>query len=581
LERVSRAPVVFAAALVLAGSCQSMAAPAAVTTADLAQRCLQLPQRMAGKFAAASTRLTSASIVEPTTIKTGDAGGAPRSLQVPGHCEISGISQERTGTDGQHYAIRFHLRLPLEWNGRLLFQGGGGSNGVPGDALGVYSPAAPAALQQKFAVVSQDSGHDNTLNNDPARGGVLAFGFDAQARTNYGHASLPIVSAAAKAVIASMYSEPLRYSYFVGCSKGGEEGLALAQRYPAYFDGIAAGAPGMSLPRAAIEEAWDTQALASAVQPAAGSAPTIQALASSFSDSDLMLVRDAVLRACDADDGLEDGIVGDFAKCTSERVLSVLRNQQCAAGQSNGCLRERQIEALTRMMAGARDRSGHPLYSDWPWDTGVAAPGWRVWKLGIEPGPPSLNVILGGPALASVFTTPPTAVGADPRAALAFVLQFDFDRDAPRIYATNAQFVRSGWEDVSARSPDLAGFRARSGKLIVFHGVSDPVFSINDTLQWWREVDTRNNKQAAAFVRVFAVPGMTHCAGGAATDRFDVLAPLMQWVERGRAPETIVAQASPGSPWPKRTRPLCVYPAVARYKGSGDIDTAASFACRG
>jgi feruloyl esterase len=501
-------------------------------------------------------------------------------LQVPRHCELSGVARERTAADGQHYAIHFHLRLPLEWNGRLFFQGGGGSNGVLGDALGAYSPVTPAALQQGFAVVSQDSGHDNTLNNDPARGGVLVFGFDAQARANYGHASLPIVSAAAKAVVRSFYAEPLRYSYFVGCSKGGEEGLALAQRYPTEFDGIAAGAPGMSLPRAAVEEAWDTQALASAARPAAGGSLTIETLANSLSDADLMLVRDSVLKACDADDGLEDGIVGDLAKCTTEKVLPVLRRTQCAAGQSTGCLRDAQIEALTKLMSGAHDHAGHPLYSHWPWDAGVATPGWRVWKLGFERGPPSLNVMLGGPSLASVFTTPPTPLGADPRQALEFVLKFDFDRDTPRIYATAALFPHSAWEDVSARSTDLSGFRARHGKLLLTHGVSDPVFSINDTLEWWREVNLRNNNRAASFVRVFAIPGMNHCAGGPATDQFDVLAPLMQWVEHGRPPDRILAHANPASPWPRRTRPLCVYPAVARYKGGADIESADSFACR-
>jgi feruloyl esterase len=159
-------------------------------------------------------------------------------------------------------------------------------------------------------------------------------------------------------------------------------------------------------------------------------------------------------------------------------------------------------------------------------------------------------------------------------------LRFDFDRDAPRIYSTTERFPHSAWEDVSARSADLSGFHARHGKLIVTHGVSDPVFSINDTLEWWREVNLRSNKHAGSFVRVFAIPGMTHCAGGPATDQFDVLAPLMQWVEHGRAPDQILAHTNPTSPWPKRTRPLCVYPAVARYKGSGDIDSAGSFACR-
>ena len=554
---------------------------AAAAAPDLAQRCTSLAQGNTRLFRDASTRLTSAKVVEkgPLNVMT-MPGAPPQSITVPDHCEITGIAQERVAADGQHYAIRFHLRLPFEWNGRFFFQGGGGSNGYLGDALGSYSPAAPPALLQGFAVVSQDSGHDNALNNDPTRGGVLVFGFDELARKNYGHASLPIVAHAAKAVIGNFYPTRLKYSYFVGCSKGGNEGMALAELYPADFDGIAASAPGMSLPRAAVAEAWDTQALAKSVKTE-GSGVTLNQLANAFSDTDLKLVRDAVLSACDADDGLKDGIVGAFSQCTTAKVLPQLNSRRCGNTKTAECLSESQIAALTRVIQGAHDSAGHALYSDWPWDTGIAEAGWRAWKLGDPQGrPPSLNVVLGGPSLASVFTTPPTPLGADPQQALAFLLKFDFDRDAPRIYATGSEFPNSAWDDIGARSTNLAAFRARHGKLIVPHGVSDPVFSINDTLAWWNEVDQHNAGKAAEFVRVFPVPGMNHCGGGAATDAYDVLAPLMQWVEHGQAPQQILAHADPASPWPKRTRPLCAYPAIAHYNGSGDIDDAASFSCQ-
>jgi feruloyl esterase len=494
-----------------------------------------------------------------------------------------GIAQERVAADGQHYAIRFHVRMPIDWNGRFFFQGGGGSNGELGDAMGIYSAAARPALAQGFAVVSQDSGHDNRLNNDPARGGVLVFGFDEKARANYGHASLPLVADAAKAIIKQFYGLPIRYSYFVGCSKGGEEGMALAQKYPDEFDGISASAPGMSLPRAAVEEAWDTQALA-AVLDAPGKPSSdrpFTQLASAFSDADLALVRDAVLNACDADDGVKDGIVGDFAQCTGAKVQPALNARRCSADKTASCLSGAQITALTRLMQGAQDSKGNALYAAWAWDAGIGSPGWRVWKLGNTDGrPPALNVILGGASLASDFTTPPTPVSADPQKLFQFLLGFDFDRDTPGIYATNAQFPHSAWEDISARSADLSAFRAHHGKLMVPHGVSDPVFSINDTLAWWHEVDKRSGGRADTFVRVFPVPGMNHCGGGAATDRYDVLASLTQWVEKDKAPESIPASTGPGSAWPNRTRPICAYPAVARYKGSGDIESAASFACR-
>ena len=579
MKVITLGPVLIVASVIVAVADQPSAA---AQGPDWALRCTGLTKLAPGVFRDASTRLTAAGVVAKRTVSVPVPvpGLPPQKIEVPDHCEIQGIAQERVAADGQRYAIRFHLRLPFAWNGRFLFQGGGGSNGNLGDALGMYSPAAPPALLQGFAVVSQDSGHDNTLNNDPARGGTLVFGFDEQARANYGHASLPIVAEAAKAVIGKFYPARLRYSYFVGCSKGGNEGMALAQRYPEEFDGIAASAPGMSLPRAAVAEAWDTQALAATVSTT-GSPLTLERLASSFTDSDLRLVREAILGACDADDGLKDGIIGAFSQCTSAKVLPRLNSLRCTDRKTDQCVSDGQIAALTRIIQGARDSAGHALYSDWPWDTGIAESGWRGWKLGSPDGrPPSLNVVLGGPALASVFTTPPTPLSADPRQALEFLLQFNFDRDAPKIYATQTDFPHSAWDDVSARSTNLDAFRARHGRLIVPHGVSDPVFSINDTLAWWREVDQRAGGRAAEFVRVFPVPGMNHCAGGAATDGYDVLPVLMQWVERGQAPEKMIARANPASPWPERTRPLCAYPAIARYKGSGDIETAASFSCQ-
>ena len=581
-RRSGVAIVVGGLALLLIGNLATAQVPSPAPAAAIGATidCAALPAAMAGHFPDATTRLTSAHAVAagPLSLPTGGPEGLA-SVMVPGHCEVTGILQERTGAGGQQYAIRFHLRLPQSWNGRFFFQGGGGSNGNLGDALGRYSAAAPAALAQGFAVVSQDSGHDNTLNNDPAHAGQLVFGFDAKARANYGHASLPLVSQAAKAVIKAFYGAAPRFSYFVGCSKGGEEGMVLAQRYPQEFDGISAGAPGMSLPRAAIAEAWDTQALAASASADASGKVTVNGLAAAVSAADLALVRDAVLAACDADDGVKDGVVGDFTRCTAARVLPQLKVHRCPAAKTDSCLTDTQIASITRLMAGAQDSQGHALYASWPWDTGLAEPGWRAWKLGGGPMP-ALNVVLGGGSLASVFTTPPTALGTDPQQALDFLLHFNFDRDAPRIYATSAEFPHAAWEEVSARSADLSGFQARRGRLLVYHGVSDPVFSINDTLAWWREVDRRTSGKASDVVRVFPVPGMNHCGGGAATDAFDVMPALMGWVEHAEAPRQIAASAGAHTPWPGRTRPLCAYPAVARYTGKGDINRAESFACR-
>jgi poly(3-hydroxybutyrate) depolymerase len=566
--------------LALGLAAQAMCASAAES--DPPSRCERLMQEMTHQWPDASTHLSSAHWNSAGAVTMAALGPAPpQSINAPAHCELSGLLQERTGANGQQYAIRFHLRLPAAWNGRFLFQGGGGTGGFAGDALGVYSAAATPALSQGFAVVSQDSGHDNRLNDDPVRGGIVTFGFDAQARANYGHASLPVVADAAKAVIRQFYGAAAKHSYFVGCSKGGQEGMAFAQRYASEFDGIAVGAPAISLPRAAVAEAWNTQAFAQLLGPNGGRGAPIGNLPATFSDEALASVRAAVLAVCDADDGLRDGIVGDFRRCTTDRVRPELEARDCRRNQQRGCLSSQQIDALVKVMQGAHDSRGQALYSDWPWDTGMAAPGWRLWELGIIGAPmPALHVLIGGPALASAFTTPPTALTSNPQASFDYLLGFDFDRDAPRLYTTGSPFEHSAWEDSSARSTDLATFRARSGKLIVFQGVSDPVFSINDTIDWWNEVDRVNHGQAARFVRLFPVPGMNHCAGGEATDQFDVLNPLVQWVENGVAPDRIMAGADPASPWPQRTRPLCPFPQIAHYRGRGDIEQADSFICK-
>jgi feruloyl esterase len=357
--------------------------------------------------------------------------------------------------------------------------------------------------------------------------------------------------------------------------------MALAEYYPEEFDGIVAADPGISLPRAALAEIWDVQTFeALTAPPPAQGAPPFTRLPAAFSDADLHLLREAVLAACDADDGLKDGIVAAFAACTNHKVLPELRKRTCSKGKSDSCLSAAQIAALNRSLRGPHDARDRPLYSDWPWDAGIGSDAWRFWKLGQPGGLPALNLLLGGPATAVIFTTPPSGIGADPQSAFEYALGFDFSHSADRIYATDSTFAQSAWDEISARSPHLEAFRAHGGKLIIPHGVSDPVFSINDTLAWYHEVDVAQGGTAQEFVRVFPVPGMAHCGGGPATDNFDAFAPLRSWVESGKAPSRIEARAGPQTPWPGRSRPLCPYPAIPRYSGHGDVERAESFICQ-
>lgn len=561
-------------------------APARAEAPGAGSQCERLATIMRGHWPDRTSR-----IVEATWHTSGATVTMPFGppLALPAHCELLGIMQERVGVEGLHYAIRFRLRLPQSWNGRFFFEGGGGTEGVLGSAVGFLGIGAPSALDRGYAVVAEDSGHDNSIDSDPARGGPAAFGFDPIARSNYGGASLKPVAEAAKAVIRTYYGHPPTRSYFDGCSKGGQEGMAFAQRYPDEFDGIVAGAPGFSLPRAAVAEAWDTQSFGHLVGRSGSEDFDAKRLAATFTDAQFALVRNGVLDACDADDGVRDGITAAFNQCTWARVELQLRRRMCPSDDSPdptgargaaACLSAAQIKALERVYGGPKDSRGKPLYSDWPLDAGIGSEGWRSWKIGAANGSaPSINVAMGSAALAEIFTTPPTAVPADLQSALHYALGFDFDRDASKIYAVARPFRRSAWSDISARSPHLEAFRTHGGKLIVPQGASDPVFSLNDTLAWYREVDALQHGHAAEFVRVFPVPGMAHCGGGPATDEFDAFGAVVDWVEKGVAPDRILATAGPRSPWPGRTRPLCPYPKIARYSGSGSIEEASNFRC--
>lgn len=494
-----------------------------------------------------------------------------KSAPLPAHCEIEGYYAEQPGIVGGPYRNGFRMRLPQVWNQRFLFQGGGGSNGIVGDATGPNGAGNPSALERGYAVIAQDSGHDNTRNNLPDHGGELVFGHDPVARANYGHASLKPTYDLGRYLIHIAYGEDPQTKLFWGCSKGGQEGMAFAQRYPDAFDGIVAMAPGFSLPRAAVAEAWDTQQFAG-ILSARGETPTVARLRNAFSPAQWQRVASTVLATCDGDDGAVDGMIGAFEQCTTARVEPRLRQQQCAPdGNDGACLKVAQVDALVQVMDGVRDSAGKQLYAPFAWDAGVGTPGWRVWKIGMDPAPPALNVRLGASSLAAVFTSPPTALAADPQTLLNWQLAFDFDRDAPGIYAVTSPFTTSPWQDVGMRSPDLAAFRKHGGKLIVPHGVSDPVFSVLDTIAWWREVDAKMAGHAADFARVFPVPGMNHCSGGPATDRFDSLTALEDWVIGGKAPEAIPAKAGPGTPWPGREMPLCPYPQIAVSAGGIDV----------
>ena len=442
-----------------------------------------------------------------------------------------------------------------------------------GDALG------GGALSMGYAVVSTDAGHDNTINFDPNAGGTAAFGVDPQARIDYGYNAVDQVTQTAKTLIHDYYGRKIEYSYFVGCSNGGRQGMVASQRFPTYFDGIVAGAPGFDLPRAAVAEAWNEQALA----PLATSVSTNGQpyLVDTFSDADLALAANAILAACDDLDGLVDGIVDNYAACKNRQVYPQLEAIRCAGAKTASCLSADQIEALKLIYAGPENSRGKALYTDWQWDPGISGfTSLRLWSLGYLVGAPvntALNLTLGGGSLPHVFVTPPDVT---PLADLeAYIFGFNFDTDAPKIFQTSGIYTQSSMQFMTALKTDLRPFKRHGGKMILYHGNSDGVFSPHDTINWYKAMDERMPGKAQSFARLFLVPGMGHCGGGPGTTVLDAFTPLVNWVEYGIAPDSIVATAPPGTPWPGRIRPLCPYPKQARYIGSGDINNAANFRC--
>ena len=539
------------------GGCTSPGTPqstgsAALRSSTFPDACAQL----------AGANVTGGRITSAQFVTAGQEGRDP----VPEHCKIQGKLNEYTGVDGKPYAIGFELRLPQTWNSKFFFQGGGGTDGATRPAIGMLPGAGQTtnALSQGYAVVSTDAGH----LNEPGPNGAFLFGVDPQARTNLGYQHLPVVTAAAKELIARTYGHPPQRSYFVGCSNGGRQGMLATQRYPDLFDGVIAVAPAYRVAEASVDALAQTQAFASVAPKGADGRPV---LGNAFSPAELALVSEGILAACDALDGVKDGMVNSLRCKFDPAVL------QCRSDTTSGCLSPEKVKVVDRMFKGARDSTGRLLYSDWPYDPGISAPQWRMWRLGPPTTPPqAVNTSLIAGAMSHVFTSPPT-VTSD---LYGYTLSFNLDTDAPKIGQATAPFTESATHFIDAASPDVSVFKAHGGKLLFFHGMADPMFSANDTVRYLQELQAKYGSETQGFARLFLIPGMNHCAGGLATDKFEGFTALTDWVEKGRAPEVVQASATAMSPWPNRTRPLCVYPKQAIYSGTGDIEDTANFTCR-
>ncbi len=514
----------------------------ATSTAPAAEADLRRDCQLLSSLSSAEFQVTRSEWISAGPIPAGPQGAT---VQVPSHCLFQVVVDPRaSGIQDLSYGTGIELRLPQDWNGRLLFQGGGGMNGVLNPALGTV-PGAPSALARGFAVASTDGGHRGRSPLDSR------FAVDQQARLDFAYQAVPRATREAKSVLGRFYGRKPEFSYFMGCSTGGREAMMAAQRLPLEFDGIVAGNAAFNFSKLVVNQIWSLQAVAKIAPRNAAGKPDY---AQSFTDAQLKNVASAVLKQCDALDGLADGMINDHQACRFDPITV-----SCSQRNSANCLSTAQVGALKDIMGGARSSNGVSLYGTFPWDTGIASAAWRGLHFGTQDRLPA-NATLGADTLRNYVLTP-SQPDLDP-------LQFDFDRDMPRTAESAAH--------TDAVATDHSTFVGRGGKLIIYHGLSDQGMAAGPLLHWYENIKPANDIGPQSWSRLFLVPGMTHCGGGEATDQFDMLAAIQSWVENGQTPERVVAT---GKAFPGTSRPLCPYPKVARYE-HGNTDDQLSFACR-
>ena len=452
----------------------------------------------------------------------------PATDALPAHCRVRGVINR---------AIRFEVTLPDAWSGRMMFTAAGGGAGYIADTTSL--------LDRGFAMASTDAGHEIEEGNEYLR--------QPEAALDYAYRGVHLATVAAKRVIAHYYGRPIDHAYLTGCSNGGRAAVLEAERFPEDYDGIIAGAP---LFRFAEFVPW----MVAAHDLHAAHPLTMDALT---------VLDDASREACDAQDGVADGVINDPRTCTVD--LDALA---CAAdADPASCLTPGQIETARFLYGNLLDEDGNVIARGVP--PGAESAGdWGGWLHGLVPAPDSVGEQVRH-MLGIMMRHDPSFDASE----------FDPARDHARIADAMAPYDTTG---------DLSEFRARGGKLLMYQGWNDFPLTPGRALDYLAGVEAAMGgaDATAGFFRLFMVPGMVHCGGGPGAWRTDYVDPIVKWTEQGEAPERIVA-THPGEPMsfahlrpsrepvPSRpfTRPLCVYPKLAQYDGEGDPDDESSFRC--
>ncbi len=476
---------------------------------------------------------TTITLAESVPAGPFDLAGGADAPDLPAFCRVVGVIAP---------AIYFEVWLPDEWNGKFQGVGNGGMAGS------IRYNSLAGALRRGYATANTDTGHKSSGSFDSE----WAIGRP-DLVVDYGHRGLHRTTVNGKAITTAFYGAPPTYSYYTGCSKGGQQGLMEAQRYPDDYDGIVAGNPAHDWTRFyAGAHLWYAQA-------------TLADPESYIPPDKVSLLADAVNAACDDLDGIEDGVLADPRRCDFDPAVLT-----CQAGDDPAsCLTDKQVTAVRAIWSGGKTADGERIYPGLV-PGGEAAPGaWEQWMTGSEPFAGIHFQAADGFFKYMVFEDP----------------EWDFrsfDWDADLTFA-----IEKVGPVLDARNPDVDAFRDRGGKLIVYHGWADPDISALSAIDYYEAVasrldgDTDRDAGLAAtaeFYRLFLVPGMGHCRGGPGPDQFDALSALEAWVEQDTPPERITAsKVQEGEVL--RTRPLCPYPQEATWTGQGSTDDAANFVC--
>ena len=471
--------------------------------------------------------LTTKSEFENTVIVSATAVDANASEGLPEFCEIQATISPVAGSK-----IGAVYRLPARWNGKVLGLGGGGFAGNVG------LDAAAQGLARGYAVIQNDMGHPSPNALDPTFAIAANGEPNVEGIIDFGHRATHLATSVGKELVARRYGRSPEHAYWQGCSTGGRQGLAEVQRYPDDYDGVIAGAPvyapqtyGNALLRTQAFHARPERNLTPAQVPA---------------------IRDAVLAACDADDGLADGILTDPRTCGWDPGELACSASSAPDAQ---CLSAAQVETVRRVYAGVKMKDGR--FAAMPLMRGGEGDDWVTRMIGNSNAPLGVNARLGAPFFPYIVKGDPTYD----------ILKFDPDRDWAALDGGIAA------AEVHQQNPNIAPFTSRGGKLLLWHGFNDPGPSPLTTIAYFEAVRAAV-PAAANSVRLYLAPGVFHCRGGPGPDQFDALSAIEGWVERGIAPTSIVATKT-DSPL---SRPLCPYPQLPRYKG-GDPNDAASFEC--